>query len=109
NGAGNGPGTGCSNGYTRVAPAYAQTLCVPSNTNFLSTIDRSKFAAPNFGLGTDVNQETYAIRGRIAYEISDAATITYIGGYRDFSQGDPNGGEFRTLPIVYRSFNFMDE
>jgi iron complex outermembrane receptor protein len=110
NAPGNGPGAGCSqNGYTRVAPAYSQTLCTPSNTNFLSRIDRSNFAAPNFGLGSDINQETYAIRGRIAYEISDAATITYIGGYRDFSQGDTDGSEFRTLPFVYRSFSFVDE
>ena len=40
---GNGPtGPGCNaTGYTRVAPAYPQTLCVPSATNFLSRIDRS--------------------------------------------------------------------
>ena len=110
NGAGNGPGAGCTqNGFTRVAPAYTQTLCVPSNTNFLSRIDRSNFVAPNFGLGSNIDQETYALRARVAYEISDAATVSYIGGYRDFSQGATDGSQFRTLPFVYRSFTFVDE
>ena len=111
NTAGNGPtGPGCNaSGFERVAPAYAQTLCVPSGTNLLSRVDRGKYAAPNFGLGTNINQETWAVRGRIAYEFSDAATLSYTGGYRDFDQGDPAGGQFRTLPVLYRSYAFKDK
>lgn len=111
NAAGNGPTGGvCNNGFTQVAPAYApEVLCVPSQTNLLSKVDRSNYAAPNYGLGTSIDQQTWAIRGRIAYKFSDAATLSYIGGYRSFSQGDPNGGEFRTLPTIYRSYNFLDE
>ncbi|WP_088311021.1 TonB-dependent receptor [Novosphingobium sp. B 225] len=106
NGAGNGGGAGCLNtGYVRVAPAYTQTLCSPRNTNFLSTINRANFAAPGFGLGV-VGEDTYAVRGRIAYEISDAATLTYTGGFRSYS-GDEDS--YRTLPISYRSYTFMDE
>jgi iron complex outermembrane recepter protein len=106
NAAGNGGGAGCSqNGFVRVAPAYTQTLCAPANTNFLSSINRGQFTAPGFGLGV-VGEDTYAIRGRIAYEFSDAATLTYTGGYRSYS-ADPDS--FRTLPISYRSFTYMDE
>ncbi len=106
NGAGNGPSGGaCGNGFTRVAPAYPQTLCVPSNTNLLSKIDRNEYAAPLYGIGR-VEQDTWAVRGRIAYEFSDAATLTYIGGYRSFS-GDPKNR--LTLPVIYQSFAFQDE
>ena len=105
NSAGNGPaGPGCNaTGYVRVAPAYAQTLCVPAATNFLASIDRGNFAAPNFGLGR-LSQDTWAVRGRLAYDISDNATLTYTGGYRDFSESG-----FRTLPIVYRSYTFQSD
>ncbi|MEO6093803.1 MAG: TonB-dependent receptor [Novosphingobium sp.] len=104
NGAGNGPGPNCTlNGYSRVAPAYPQTLCVPSNTNFLSTIDRSNFPTPFFGLG-NIDQKTYAFRGRVAYEFSEAATLTYTGGYRNFKENS-----YRPLPIVYQSFGFGNE
>lgn len=106
NAAGNGGGVGCSqNGFVRVAPNYAQTLCAPVNTNFLSTIDRANFIAPGFGLGV-VGEDTYAIRGSLAYEISDAATLTYTGGFRSYS-GDPDS--LRTLPVSYRSYGYMDE
>ena len=106
NATGNGSGAGCaSNGYVRVAPAYSQTLCSPRNTNFLATVNRGEYAAPGFGLG-NVGQDTWAVRGRIAYEISDAVTLTYTGGYRSFS-GD--GDSYLTLPIAYRSYSFMDE
>ncbi|NLR38175.1 TonB-dependent receptor [Novosphingobium sp. ERW19] len=105
NAAGNGPTGGtCNNGFTRVAPAYPQVLCVPSNTNLLSKVDRSNYAAPLFGIG-HVSDHTWAARGRIAYEISDAATLTYIGGYRKYS-GDPSR---LTLPTIYQSYNFQDE
>jgi iron complex outermembrane receptor protein len=105
NAAGNGPTGGtCNNGFTRVAPAYPQVLCVPNNTNLLSKVDRSNYAAPLFGIG-HVSDHTWAARGRIAYEISDAATLTYIGGYRKYS-GDPSR---LTLPTIYQSYNFQDE
>ncbi len=105
NSGGNAPaGPGCNRaGYTRVAPAYSQTLCVPNGTNFLSAIDRGNFAAPGFGLGK-LNDKTYAIRGRVAYEISDAATLTYIGGYRSYEQTG-----LRTLPVSYRSYTFQSD
>lgn len=105
NAAGNAPtGPGCNlTGYTRVAPAYTQTLCIPNQTNFLSAINRSEFTAPGFGLGA-LDDDTFALRGRVAYEISDAATVTYIGGYREFSQSG-----LRTLPISYRSYTFLNE
>ena len=103
-------GPGCNaSGFTRVAPAYPNTLCVPSGTNLLSTVKRGEYAAPNYGLGTGIDQETYALRGRFAYEFSDAATLTYIVGYRDFQQGDPTGSDYLTLPVVYRSYNFKDK
>jgi iron complex outermembrane recepter protein len=104
---GNGPtGPDCNSpGYERVAPLYEETLCIPSATNFLSTIDRADFDEPLFGLGR-IGEDTYALRGRIAYRFSDAATLTYVGGYRNFAGDEDN---FLTLPIVYRSFTFMDD
>lgn len=106
NAAGNGPGATCNqNGYVRVAPAYTQTLCSPKMTNFLASLDRGNYSAPGFGLGL-IGQDTWAVRGRLAYEISDAATITYTGGYRSFSGDSDN---YVTLPITYRSYSFMDE
>ncbi len=106
NAAGNGPtGPGCNaNGYVRVAPAYAQTLCAPSGTNFLDRIDRGNFTGPAFGQSS-IASETYAVRGRIAYEFSEAATLTYTGGYRRFT-GDPKNR--RALPIIYQNFEFKD-
>jgi iron complex outermembrane recepter protein len=113
NAAGNGPaGNNCNGapGYTEVASGYRAApnffvLCIPNGTNLLSGVDRSSYRAPNFGLG-EIGQETYALRGRIAYEFSDAATLTYTGGYRSFS-GDK--GKFLTLPFTYRSFSWQRE
>lgn len=106
NAAGNGPTGGtCNNGFSRVAPAYSQVLCVPSNTNLLAKINPNSYAAPNYGIGR-IGDETWAIRGRIAYEISDSATLSYIAGYRKYT-GDPTSR--RTLPVIYQSFTFQDE
>ena len=113
NGAGNGPtGPGCNSaGYTLVAPAYqtapgyGQTLCVPSNTNFLSTIDRGNFTAPLYGQSW-VGEQSFAVRGRAAYTFSDAAILTYTGAYRRYV-GDPNS--HLALPDVYQSFTFLDK
>ena len=49
------------------------------------------------------------MRGRLSYEFSPAATLSYIAGYRDFEQGDPSGDQFLTLPIIYRSYQFADK
>ncbi|MDF8333795.1 TonB-dependent receptor [Novosphingobium cyanobacteriorum] len=106
NAAGNGPTSGqCDNGFTSVAPNYPQVLCVPSQTNLLSKVDRSNYAAPLFGIGR-VSAETWAVRGRIAYEFSEAATLTYIGGYRKYIGGK---NERLTLPTVYQSYTFLDD
>ncbi len=107
NAAGVGPGgPGCNApGFASVpVVGYTQTLCVPSGTNFLSSINRSEFTAPVFGLG-EVGQDTHAFRAKMSYEISPSATLTYTGGLRRFF-GDPDS--FLTLPIVYRSFSFHD-
>ena len=105
NGAGNGPtGAGCNlAGYTRVAPAYAQTLCIPNNTNFLSQQNRETFNQPLFGVGPGFHQNTTAYRGRVAYEFGPEATLSYIGGYRIFNQTGGQG-----LPVVYQSRNFRN-
>ena len=105
NAPGNGPtGPGCNaTGYATVpAVGYTQTLCVPSTTNFLSQINRGEYTAPLFGLG-NIGQDTHAFRGRMTYELSESATLTYTGGLRRFF-GDPDG--FLTLPVTYRSFGF---
>lgn len=99
-------GPGCNaTGFEQVAPAYADTLCVPSQTNLLEGIDRGEYASPGFGLGK-VEHDTWAVRGRLAYEFSPEATLSYTAGYREFS-GNPNN--FVTLPVAYRSYSFMDE
>jgi iron complex outermembrane receptor protein len=107
NAPGNGPtGPGCNApGYVEVAPDYAQTLCVPANTNFLAGINRGEYQAPAYGLGL-IKEDTWALRGRVAYEFSPEATLTYTGGYRQFS-GDPDN--YLTLPIVYRSYSFQSD
>ena len=106
NGAGNGPtGPGCNAaGFVRVATAYPQTLCVPSGTNFLQSQDRKTFSQPLFGAGPGYSQNTTAFRGRIAYEISDAATLSYIGGYRTSSRTGAQG-----LPVVYQTETFRND
>ncbi len=95
-----------ASGFTAVAPIYAsalgQVLCIPNEKNLLAAVNRAEYAAPAFGLGK-LSQDTYAIRGRVAYEVSDALTISYIGGYRKF-EGTP--GQFLTLPVTYRSFGW---
>jgi iron complex outermembrane receptor protein len=80
-------------------------LCAPSQTNLLASINRGEFAAPNYGIGV-VGANSWAVRGRIAYEFSPEATLTYTGGYREFS-GDEDSR--LTLPITYQSFGFEDE
>jgi len=111
NAAGNGPtNRNCATapGFSQVAPAYAargQVLCIPNQTNFLANFDRGEYQAPAFGLGK-LTQDTYALRGRLAYEVSDALTISYIGGYRKF---DGTPGQVITLPVNYRSFGWNQQ
>ncbi len=106
NAAGNGPSGGtCNNGFARVAPAYTQVLCVPNMTNLRAKVDPNNYAAPFYGIGT-VGANSWAVRGRIAYELGDEATITYTGGYRKY-KGDTDSR--LTLPTIYQSFTFQDE
>ena len=107
NAAGNGPtGPGCNaDGFEQVAPAYAETLCVPSGTDFLEDYDRGEYPAPGFGLGR-IGADTWALRGRLAYEFGPEATLTYTGGYREY-EGDDDG--FLTLPVTYRSYGFVND
>lgn len=111
NSAGNGPTAGtCDNGFTRVAPAYAaapnfQVLCIPNNTNLRAKVDPNNYPAPLYGIGL-VRDSTWAVRGRLAYEFSPAATLTYTGGYRKYTS-DPSNR--LTLPSIYQSFGFQNE
>lgn len=103
---GNGPtGPGCNApGFTQVAPNYTQTLCIPNGTTFLQSQNRETFSQPLFGAGPGYHQTTGAVRGRIAYEFSPAAILTYTGGYRSFSQTGGQG-----LPVVYQTRTFRND
>jgi iron complex outermembrane receptor protein len=105
NSGGNGPtGPGCNApGFEQVGAGYAETLCIPSHTSFLDSQDRSDFGQPVFGVG-GYAQDSTAARGRIAYEFSPAATLTYVGGYRNTS-----GTGHQGLPVTYQSFTFQDD
>lgn len=83
NAAGNNSGTGpgCTNGWVEVGLATPGTQCTPKNTNFLASIDRSTYNSPLSGVGF-VNRNSDAVRGRVAYDLG-AATLSYIGGYRE--------------------------
>lgn len=93
------PGPGCAkNGWSLTAPLIlGQTLCIPTNTNFLPSINRASFAAPANGFG-HIYQDTYAIRGSAEYRFSPEATLTYTGGYRHFNV-DPKS--HTSLPVTY--------
>ena len=106
NAVGNGPaGPGCNApGFVRVATAYAQTLCVPSGTNFQQNQNRETYGQPLFGAGPGYEQDSTAVRGRIAYELSDNATLTYTGGYRTSGRTGHQG-----LPVVYQSDTFKND
>jgi iron complex outermembrane receptor protein len=93
------PNASCSNlGWEKTAPAITnQTLCIPANTNFLENFDRTEYVAPMNGLGRQF-WNTYAFRGRVDYEFSPAATLSYIGGYRFFER-DPMSRN--SLPVIY--------
>jgi iron complex outermembrane recepter protein len=104
NSGGNGPtGPGCNApGFVRVAPNYANTYCIPQSTNFLETIDRTKpLTQPVYGVG-GYTQDSTAFRGRVSYEFSPAATLSYVGGYRTSGQTGTQG-----LPVIYQTFTFQ--
>ncbi|MEP7311223.1 MAG: TonB-dependent receptor [Pseudomonadota bacterium] len=93
------PGANCARpGWAKTAPLITtDTLCVPSGTDYKETINREEFAAPANG-GGRLFWETYAVRSRLDYEFSPAATLSYIGGYRSF-EVDPKS--LASLPVVY--------
>jgi iron complex outermembrane receptor protein len=93
------PNATCSNlGWVRGAPLItSNVLCVPQNTNFLADVNRAEYAAPANGDGV-LKYDTYAFRTRLDYEFSSAATLSYLGGYRNFEQ-DPSSQN--SLPVVY--------
>lgn len=102
NAPGNSPGPGCSgNGWVEVAPNIPETLCIPKNTNFLSGIDRENYDGAIFG-PSSTNQDSTAIRARLAYDIGDAATLSYISGFRSSSETG-----FLGLPVIFRGFTFL--
>lgn len=106
NAPGNGPtGPGCNAvGFQRVFPSAPQTVCIPSGTNFLASQDRTTFAQPLFGAGRGYQQDTTAVRGRIAWELSPEATVTYTGGYRTSGRTGSQG-----LPVVYQTTTFQND
>lgn len=80
-GVNSGPGPGCANGWVEVGPLTPGTQCIPQNTNLLSGINREVYATPLTGVGYS-NQNSDAVRGRIAYDFGNV-TLAYIGGYRE--------------------------
>lgn len=102
---GNGPGANCSNAgwEQRIIPNDPNTYCVPTGTNFLEQVDRTEYPGSANGFG-EFNAETWAARGRIAYEFSPAATLSYIAGYREYK-----GDSFNPLPVVYSNYTFLDD
>ncbi|MFB0873910.1 MULTISPECIES: TonB-dependent receptor [unclassified Sphingobium] len=100
NGAAYAPTAGCgSKGYVEVAPLQPGTQCIPLNTGFLANVDRSSYNGPTTGVGFQ-SMESFALRGRIAYDIGKA-TLTYIGGYRK-----TDSIERPTLPPAYVFIDF---
>jgi iron complex outermembrane receptor protein len=105
NSGGNGPtGPGCNApGFEPVGIGYGDSLCIPSNTNFLASQDRSNYGQPVFGVG-GYTQDSTAVRGRISYEFNPAVTLTYVGGYRTTS-----GTGHQGLPVTYQNYTFQDD
>lgn len=75
------PGASCTgNGFVRVGADPRLTVCIPQNTNGLSTIDRSNYIAPARSPSIQ-QQSTTAVRGRVSYDFGPAI-LSYTGGYR---------------------------
>ncbi|MEQ1580225.1 MAG: TonB-dependent receptor [Steroidobacteraceae bacterium] len=93
------PNATCSNlGWARGAPLITNNvLCVPQNTQFLDGVNREEYASPANGDG-QLQYNTYAFRTRLDYELSPAATLSYLGGFRNFEQ---DSSSQNSLPVVY--------
>jgi iron complex outermembrane receptor protein len=109
--AGNAPtGPGCNApGFVNIAPLYlnppnSYAPCIPKGTNFLAAKDPKKpYAQPWYGVG-GYEQDSTAVRARVAYEFSPAATLTYVGGYRSGGLTGEQG-----LPVTYRTITFLND
>jgi iron complex outermembrane receptor protein len=101
------PNATCSNlGWARGAPLITNNvLCVPQNTQFLDGVNREQYAAPANGDGV-LKYSTYAFRTRLDYELSSAATLSYLGGFRTFEQDNSSQN---SLPVVYVQLVDHDE
>jgi iron complex outermembrane receptor protein len=100
----NPPGANCSNAgwEQRIVPNDPNTYCIPISTNFLDNVNRAEYSASANPPG-EINQETWAVRGRVAYEFSPAATLSYIAGYREFEED-----AITPLPVVYTNYTFAN-
>jgi iron complex outermembrane receptor protein len=111
NAAGNAPaGPGCNAaGFVNIAPLYLAApnnyaACVPANTDFLATKNRTaSYAQPWYGAGS-YNQNSRVVRGRLGYVFSPAATLSYVGGYRSSGQSGDQG-----LPVIYHTVTFQGD
>ena len=78
-------GTGNCNtsaGWSLVGVQDGNTLCAPSNTNNLSTIDKENFDAPRTAPFAFHKVDSDAYRANLTYNADDF-TISYLAGYRD--------------------------
>ena len=109
--AGNAPtGPGCNApGFVNIAPLYlnppnSYAPCIPKDTHFLAAKDtKQPYAQPWYGVG-GYEQDSTALRARVAYEFSPAATLTYTGGYRTGGLTGEQG-----LPVTYRTITYLND
>jgi iron complex outermembrane receptor protein len=101
------PGANCAApGWEPTAPLITtDTFCIPSTTKYQDTINKEEYAAPANGGGRQF-WNTYAARTRLDYQFSEAATLSYIGGYRYFEQEPKSTG---SLPVVYANLVEQNE
>ena len=88
NAPGQGPGPDCSqNGFVDAAPLIPGGQCIPLNTDVLVNFpDRSTYDGPVPQIPLNPNeQDSYAVRGKIQYDLG-GATLSYLGGYRRTDQ-----------------------
>ena len=96
-------------GFVNIAPLYldpptSYAACIPKNTNFLATKNRKgPYAQPWYGAG-GYDQDSHALRAHVAYQISPAATLTYVGGYRKGGLTGEQG-----LPVIYHTITFQND
>ena len=78
------PGPNCTeNGFVDAAPLIPGGQCIPLRSDALEQIDdRSSYDGPLPQIPLTPNlQDSYAVRGKIEYDLG-GATATYLGGYR---------------------------